>query len=87
MVIGAVRRKAPPPKRDSWPATWSSRVGDTEVQRPLDFQRAMLDRAPGETLRVTVRRAGNQSLNLTLGRAPEPSGWPPSPPGNCWAWN
>ena len=44
----------------------------TEIQRPLDFQRAMLDRKPGETIRLTVRRSGKPlTLNLTLGELPE----------------
>ena len=46
-------------------------VDDIEVQRPLDFQRAMLDRKPGQQVRLAVRRAGDSlTLELTLGDAP-----------------
>jgi len=47
-------------------------VEDMPVVRPLDFQRAMLDRTPGETVRLAVRRAAKsdtQTLSLTLGAA------------------
>ena len=42
------------------------------MQRPLDFQRAMLDRKPGQQVHLAVRR-GHESLalNLTLGEVPE----------------
>ena len=43
------RPRAPPPRRDSMAGDVVVAVGDTEIDRPLDFQRAMLDRAPGET--------------------------------------
>ena len=43
-------------------------VGDAEISRPLDFQRAMLDHRAGEQLRLAVRRDGNPlELKLTLG--------------------
>ena len=72
MVVGAVEAKSPAAEAGLVAGDVVTAVGDTEIQRPLDFQRAMLDRTPGETLRVTVRRAGNPlSLNLTLGKAPE----------------
>ena len=72
MVVGAVEAKSPAAEAGLVAGDVVTAVGDTEIQRPLDFQRAMLDRTPGETLRVTVRRAGNPlSLNLTLGKAAE----------------
>jgi serine protease Do len=47
-------------------------VDKQEVQRPLDFQRAILDRKPGEKIRLAVRRAGEPlTLNLTLGDVPD----------------
>ena len=37
-------------------------VDDTEIHRPLDFQRAMLDCHPNQHIRLAVRR-GNDSLS------------------------
>ena len=89
MVVGAVEAKSPAAEAGLVAGDVVTAVGDTEIQRPLDFQRAMLDRTPGETLRVTVRRAGNPlSLNLTLGKAAESrTTRRPTRPGSCWAWN
>ena len=64
-------------------------VGDKEIQRPLDFQRAMLDRKPGETLRADGA-AGGKSLSLephARPTRPKPEARRRSPPGNFWAWN
>ena len=42
-------------------------IGDIPIRRPLDFQRALLDRRPGELLKVTVARDGEKhTLSLTL---------------------
>jgi serine protease Do len=72
MVVGAVEAKSPAAEAGLVAGDVVVAVGDAEVRRPLDFQRAMLDHAPGQTLRLTVRRSGNPvTLNLTLGRAPE----------------
>jgi len=47
-------------------------VDDFEIERPLDFQRAMLDRNPGETIRVSVQRSDNPlTLKLKIANAPE----------------
>jgi serine protease Do len=45
-------------------------VDDITIERPLDFQRAMLDHKPGDALRLTVQRSESTSpvsLKLTLG--------------------
>ena len=48
------------------------KVDDDPINRSLDFQRAMLDRKAGETLRLAVRRSGKPlTLTLKLGAAPE----------------
>lgn len=42
-------------------------VGDIPIRRPLDFQRALLDKRPGEQLKCTVSREGEKhTLSLTL---------------------
>ena len=47
-------------------------VGGDPIQRSLDFQRAVLERKPGDALRLAVRRSGGPlSLTLKLVAAPE----------------
>ena len=84
MVVGAVEAKSPAAEAGLVAGDVVVAVGDTEIQRPLDFQRAMLDRTPGETLRVTVRRAGNSAqLEPHAGQgARKPDVSPPNPPGS-----
>ena len=90
MVVGAVEANSPAAeagldrrRRRHQPSS------DIDVQRPLDFQRAMLDRKPGEQVRLTVRRGGESvALKLTLGDAPEKRRKRrPSPLGTCSAWS
>ena len=73
MVVGAVEAEKPGRRGRAWsPATSSPDVDDTEVRRPLDFQRAMLDRKPGQQVRLAVRRGHDPlALSLTLGECPE----------------
>jgi serine protease Do len=74
MAVGAVEPKSPAAAAGLAAGDIVVAVDETPVERPLDFQRAMLDRTPGETLRLTVRRAASSStrtLSLTLGSSPE----------------
>lgn len=72
MLVGSVEAKSPAADAGLVAGDVVVAVGDASVQRPLDFQRAMLDHAPGDTLQLSVQRAGNPvTLNLTLGRPPE----------------
>ena len=89
MVVGAVEAKSPAAEAGLARGDVITAVDDTEIQRPLDFQRAMLDRKPGQQVRLAVRRAGGPlTLNLTLGDAPETRpNRSTSPPGNCSASN
>ena len=89
MVVGAVEANSPAAEAGLLAGDVVTGVDDAEIHRPLDFQRAMLDRKPGQKLRLAVRRAGDPlTLNLTLGDAPETAeNRGRSPPGNCWAWN
>jgi len=42
-----------------------TRIGDVEVDGPIDFQRALLDRLPGDELRLALRR-DNRAVNVDL---------------------
>lgn len=47
-------------------------ISDTDIQRTLDFQRAMIDRKSGDKIDVTVQRDGKTvALNLQLAEVPE----------------
>lgn len=58
MIVSAVEPQSP--AAESGLAAGDTIVGvdDVEVRRPLDFQRAMLDRKPGEKCLLAVERAG-----------------------------
>ena len=72
MTIGAVEANSPAAEAGLVAGDVIASVDDIEVRRPLDFQRAMLDRKPGQQLRLAVRRGGDSlTLKLTLGDAPE----------------
>ena len=72
MLVGAVQPQSPADDAGLAPGDLITRVDDAEIQWPLDFQRAMLDRKPGDEIRLTVRR-GQQplTLNLILGDVPK----------------
>ena len=72
MAVGAVEANSPATTAGLAAGDLITRVDDTAIERPLDFQRAMLDRKPGEKIRLAVRRAGDSlTVNLTLGDIPE----------------
>ena len=72
MVVGAVEAESPAAEAGLAAGDVITRIDSTEVRRPLDFQRAMLDRKPGEKVQLAVRRAGGPlALNLVLGDVPE----------------
>jgi serine protease Do len=74
MAIGAVEPKGPAAEAGLVAGDVITCVDDLTIERPLDFQRAMLDHKPGDTLRLTVHRseaANSLKLKLTLGRPPE----------------
>lgn len=71
-VIGAVEAKSPAADAGLTSGDLIVAVNDHEIQCPLDFQRAILDCAAGETLRLMVRRSDNAvTVNLTVGKIPE----------------
>ncbi len=72
MVVGAVEAKSPAAESGLAAADVITAIENREIQRPLDFQRAILDHKPGEQVRLAVRRAGQPlALTLTLGDVPE----------------
>jgi serine protease Do len=74
MAVGAVESKSPAEEAGLRAGDVVTAIDDLGIERPLDFQRAMLDRSPGETLHLTVKRDGSASplkLSLTLGSVPD----------------
>lgn len=74
MVIGEVESKSPAATAGLAAGDVVTSVNDLEVQRPLDFQRAMLDRKPGEKIHLAVRRSGESlTMDVKLSEASEPA--------------
>ena len=74
MVVGTVEANSPAAGAGLVAGDVVTAIDDFTIERPLDFQRAMLDRKAGETLHLTVQRAQSAKplkLNLTLGAVPE----------------
>lgn len=58
MAVGSVDSQSPAEEAGLAAGDTIVRVDDVEVQRPLDFQRAMLERKPGEKCLLAVERDG-----------------------------
>jgi serine protease Do len=72
IAVGAIEPKSPAAEAGLVPGDVITALNDTELQRPLDFQRALLDGKPGQQVRVALRRSGtSRNLTVTLGEAPE----------------
>ena len=72
MVVGSVEGKSPAAEAGLAAGDVITAIDNKDIQRPLDFQRAILDRKPGDRIRLAVRRGGESlTLNLTLGDVPE----------------
>ena len=72
MLVGAVESKSPAAEAGLAAGDVITAIDNSDIQRPLDFQRAILDRKPGEKIRLAVRRAGQPvALSVTLGDVPE----------------
>jgi serine protease Do len=74
MAVGSIEQKSPANDAGLHAGDIVTAIDDLDIERPLDFQRAMLDRLPGDKLRLTVKRSGTDSpvkLSLTLASVPE----------------
>jgi serine protease Do len=72
MVVGDVEGKSPAADAGLAAGDVITAIDSKDIQRPLDFQRAILDRKAGDRIRLAVRRGGESlTLNLTLGDVPE----------------
>ncbi|MEN6405847.1 MAG: trypsin-like peptidase domain-containing protein [Thermoguttaceae bacterium] len=71
LLVGAVEPKSPAAEAGLAPGDLIVRIDEIAIERSLDFQRAMLDRKPGQRIQLTVRRGGEPlSLSLALGDSP-----------------
>jgi serine protease Do len=72
MKVAAIDKKSPAAECGIRPGDLVTAVGDAEIKRALDFQRAMLDRKAGEKLDLVVQRDGKPlTLSIMLGQVPE----------------
>ncbi len=72
MVIGTVEPNSPAAQAGLNAGDRIVRVDDLDVRRPLDFQRAMLDRKPGEKCLLVAQRAGApRTFDVKLADPPE----------------
>ena len=71
LIVGTVESKSPAADAGLTSGDLVVAVDDMQIERPMDFHRAMLDRAAGQTLHVTVQRSGHPlTVDLTLGCSP-----------------
>jgi serine protease Do len=74
MRLASIEKKSPAADAGLKEDDVITAVGETEVHRALDFQRAMLDRKAGDKVDVTVQRDGKSlNVSLVLGEAPDSS--------------
>jgi serine protease Do len=71
--VASVEENSPAATAGVKPGDLITAVGGTDLTRPLDFHRAMLERAPGEKLDLRLRRSGEPvSLELAMADVPLP---------------
>ncbi|MCE5302107.1 MAG: trypsin-like peptidase domain-containing protein [Planctomycetaceae bacterium] len=71
LLVGAIEPKSPAAEAGLTPGDVIVRIDEIAIERSLDFQRAMLDRKPGQRIQLTVRRGGEPlSFSLALGDSP-----------------
>ena len=72
LVVGSVEKDSPASGADLKPGDLVTAVAQQEVDRPLDFERAMLGHKAGDELPLTVHR-GDDTVKLKLKLAAMPS--------------
>ena len=71
VVVETVEAGSPAAEAGLQPGDVITGMADTEVVRPLDFYRALLERKPGDRLEVAARRAGDPvAASLVLADVP-----------------
>ena len=72
MVVKTVEHESPAAQAGLTAGDVVTALDDQEIQRVLDFQRAMLDCKPGQTVQLAVRRSGvPRTISLELGKMPD----------------
>ena len=77
MKVGSVEPKSPAAECGLQAGDVITAVDDAEVRRALDFQRAVIDHKPGDTIAISVRR-GSKSVSLSLDLAEMPEAMRPA---------
>ncbi len=74
IVVESVEKLSPAAESGLQPGDVITTLGETSVERPLDFYREMLDRKAGEQVKMSVKRgAETLAVNLTLAAPPAAS--------------
>jgi serine protease Do len=72
VTIASVEPKSPAAEAGVKAGDVIAKIGGKEIRRSLDFQRAMLERKPGDVLDIAYQRSGEQnSASLTLADLPD----------------
>jgi serine protease Do len=80
LSVASVEKESPAAGSGLRPGDVITAVDDSQLERSLDFSRAMLERQAGEKIQLAVRRAGQLiTLQLTLAPAPPEPKVPASP--------
>lgn len=72
LIVTAVDPNSPAASAGLQAGDMLKRIGDTDLERALDFHRSLVDRRSGENLEVSVSR-GDEPLHLTLTLAAPPT--------------
>lgn len=71
LVVASVEKDSPAAEAGLMAGDVLARIGGLKMDRPLDFQRALLDRAPGDKIAMSLRRDEESlELDLTLAAVP-----------------
>ncbi len=72
LIVDDIDEKSPAEKCGLQPGDVITAVGDSPVERPLDLERALLGRKPGEEVQLTVHR-NEQAVNVKMVLAVAPA--------------